>query len=367
MELPVLLSQGGFEVDIYAEPGSWVLKNSFYKRHIPAAADPDIFVDELMAMVAAAPDAYDWIIPGDDIVIRMLNERITDEATFYRFMPLVNIDHRSILGTKSGLSQLCSRYNITTPGYAVYSDGMSIADIATAVPFPMMVKEDMSEGGYGVYICHNESELGQTINSIQNRRNLVFQQYIKGPEINTEVLFHKGQLMVYSYSERLDCFGQFGVSTSRIYYNNPAMEAELSHIGKTLGLSGFGNVVFMLNERDNKHYLIEVDMRPNSWMFYGQYTGNDFAKAIAQIAAGTLQPVRPDSTLPNKRKVIALYKKDIYRCLVHKDVKGLLKWTVNWSQRWRYIPRYDKTLLNASTDFLLTTFADMVKGKLKRA
>ena len=366
IELPALLANGGFEVDIFAEHDSWVLQNSFYRHHIAAPSDPGSFVDELLAFVDAQPGKYDWIIPGDDAILRLLNEKITDEETFYRIMPLIKIEHRFILGTKSGMSQLCTKFNITTPGYAVYNKEMSIKDITTQVPFPMMVKEDMSEGGYGVYKCNNNQELQATLDKVINKTNLVFQQYISGSEINTEVLYHKGKLMVYSYSERLNCFGDFGVSTRRIYYNEPAIEAELERIGEKLGLNGFGNVVFMKNEADNKHYLIEVDMRPNSWMYYGHNMGNDFSQAVAQIANGQLQPVRPDAAETKKRRIITLYKKDVYRCLQEKDIKGLLGWIINADGRWTYMPWYDKKLLRACTGFLYSTFTNMVKGKLYR-
>lgn len=364
IEIPAVITNGGFVLDVYAIEGSWVLRNSFFHKHIVADKDQNVFIDELLQLISSNPDAYDWIIPGDDIIIRLLNERIKDETLFYKIMPLTKIEHRELLGSKAGFSALCTRYNIDTPRYVVYEPGMTMSYVAEKVGFPMMVKIDKSEGGYGVYLCNNSSELEATFAGITNKEKLVFQQYIVGYEINTEVLFRNNVLLAYAYSRRLKCFGKFGVSTQRLYYNNEAIAADLERIGRELGLSGFGNIVFMYSESEDRYYLIEVDMRPNSWMYYGQYTGNDFSAAVNNIANDQLVRIRPQVAQQSLKVVVTLYKKDIYRCLTEKDWRGLAGWLTNRDNRWQFIPRYDPKLYDACATFLKDTLLGMLRSKL---
>lgn len=367
IEIPAVITKGSYLLDIYAVEGSWVLKNSFYHKHIHASKDQSVFVEELLELINKESDKYDWIIPGDDIIIRLLNEQLKDEALFYKIMPLTKIEHRDLLGSKAGFSTLCTRYNISTPRYMVYEQGVTLSEVAAKVGFPMMVKLDKSEGGYGVYLCNDSRELETTFSSITNKELLVFQQFINGYEINTEVLFRNNVLLAYAYSRRLKCFGKFGVSTQRLYYNNDVIAADLVRIGSELGLSGFGNIVFMYCEPEDKYYLIEIDMRPNSWMYYGQYTGNDFSQAIRNIANNEQQLVHPEAKKSALKVVITLYKKDVYRCLTEKDWSGLAGWLINKDDRWRFIPRYDQQLYVACTNFLKNTLTGMLRSKLNLA
>ena len=366
IEIPSLLFDGGLTVDIFCKKDAWVLKNKYYNTFIEGSEDDDIFTTELLTYIEKNNDLYDWIIPGDDVIIRLLNDRITDEALFYKIMPLTKIENRELLGSKAGFSELCTRYDIQTPKYLVYKEGATAAEIGQYVGYPLLMKLDKSEGGYGVFLCKTEDELAKNLTNVQDKENIVFQQFIQGYDINTEVLYKSGKLMVYSYSKTITVMGNFGVSTERIFYQHPDIEPELMKIGERMGLSGFGNVVFMYSETDNKHYLIEIDLRPNAWMYYGKFIGNDFSDGVRKIRNNDLTLVKPDARYNDKKIKISLYKKDVYRCLMEKDIKSLLLWATNGNGRWKYIPNYDKVLLKAINQFLLTTFKDMVAHKLGR-
>ena len=122
----------------------------------------------------------------------------------------------------------------------------------------------------------------------------------------------------------------------------------------------------MYNELDNTHYLIEVDVRPNAWMFYGKFTGNDFSEAIKKIIRNDLTLVKPPAKYAGKEFKITLYKKDVYRCIIEKDIKGLVNWARNKENRWRYIPLYDGKLFAACTRYLWVSFRELLAARLKR-
>lgn len=93
--------------------------------------------------------------------------------------------------------------------------------------------------------------------------------------------------------------------------------------------------------KKNIYYLIEADIRPNSWMAYGRFTGGNFSEGIKSMSSpGQL------STSRNRRKTkeIALFHKDIRRCIYKRDYRGMLRWILNY-RYWKYIPFYDFILI----------------------
>ena len=367
IEIPVILTNAGCAVDIFSVKDSWVLQNKYHDSWIEGNADATAFLDELLSYIDKNAGKYNHIIPGDDAILRALNGRITDPSLFYKVMPLTKIEHRQLLGSKAGFSELCAKYNIRSPRYLIYDAALTLARIGEYLGYPLLMKLDKSEGGFGVYLCENEQALAERLASTPDKNKLVFQQFIKGCDINTEVLYHHGELLVYSYSRTLMVMGKFGVSTQRLFYQNNEVEEVLINMGRSLGLSGFGNVVFMYSEQEKQHYLIEIDMRPNAWTYYGRFTGNDFSEGVRRIINNDLRLVKPTEAQAKQQLLISLYKKDVYRCILEKDVKGLLAWAANKDGRWRYIPFYDRKLFNACTGFLFKTFRSFAANKVKRA
>ncbi len=366
MEIPELLKNGGSDVDVFCIANSWAIQNSFYDKWIEGPKDERAFLDVLFRYLETNGHEYKWIIPGDDIIIRLLNERLLTEAEFYKIMPLSKIENRSLLGSKAGFSALCNKYDIITPKFLIYHPNYTYKDIQTLLGTPFLLKVDRSEGGFGVFLCENESQFGEIIGAMDDTENLVFQQYINGYDINTEALYKNGKLITYSYSRTIKIMGKFGVSTQRLFYQNGEIEIELQNIGERLGISGFANIVFMFCETNRQHYLIEVDLRPNAWMNYGRFLGNDFSQGIRNIVSGSLELVKPSAYFEGKMMKICLFKKDLYRCIVEKDFKGLCAWLFNKEGRWRFVPWHDRKLLVACTSYLIRNFLDFAYNKVRK-
>ncbi len=360
IELPAILKTAGCTLDVYAAPRSWVLNNSSYDNWIEAPDSRDN-IDHLLTFLQQNADKYDWIIPGDDIAVRLLNERITDETLFYKVMPLTKMENREVLGSKAGFVTVCNKYGIKTPKQLVYDGVQPLEEIGNYIGYPLIVKVDESEGGYGVFKCRDLQELTATLKDVP-LKNLVLQQMIAGEDINTEALYKDGVLMVYNYSRTTTVMKDFGVSTRRLFEDNNDLDAVLEQMGRDIGLNGFGNIVFMRDTQTGEYYLIEIDMRPNSWMYYGRFTGNDFTVAVKNIIEGKLQRVKPVKAFAPM--TISLYKKDVYRIISTTDVKGALYWIMNKDGCRQYIPSYDKQLLGSINAFLLQTAKDKIAAKV---
>ncbi|NCX95195.1 MAG: ATP-grasp domain-containing protein [Chitinophagia bacterium] len=366
MELPGVFKEAGCRVVLFCKKGSWVLNSNLYDEWIEAPEEEQPFVTQLFSLVKKNENAYQWIIAGDDLIIRILNDNINDEVLFRRLLPLTSRENRELLGSKAGFSNLCKKYNIDTPRYMIYTPGQSLDEISQYMGYPMMLKTDRSEAGTGVFKVNNKQELAATLKEVGDSQSIVFQQFIQGYDINMEVLFKDGQLVVYSYAKLLKILGKFGLSTQRLFIQYDDIQPELEKIGRSFGINGFASIAFMYSEPEKKHYLIEVDVRPNSWIYYGRFTGNDFAEGIRRIVSGKISVVKPDPAKFPKEVKVLLYKKDMMRAIVEKDLNGLMYWWLNKENSQRFVPKYDKKLLASCNQFLWGFFFQLVREKIDR-
>ncbi|MEO6423337.1 MAG: hypothetical protein ABIR84_11855 [Candidatus Nitrotoga sp.] len=78
--------------------------------------------------------------------------------------------------------------------------------------------------------------------------------------------------------------GKFGASALRTYIPIAHLQKdifdELDLIGKALGANGFVNIACIQADHDQKRYFIEADMRPNAWIDFSKYFGDDPAVKI---------------------------------------------------------------------------------------
>jgi len=81
---------------------------------------------------------------------------------------------------------------------------------------------------------------------------------------------------------------------------------------------------------------------------------------------GDLTLLLHDSAKYPKEIKICLYKKDMARAIVEKDISGLLYWLFNKDGCRRYIPSYDKKLLKSCNDYLWWFFKDLVRNKVRK-
>jgi predicted ATP-grasp superfamily ATP-dependent carboligase len=338
-EVPYILNKGGFEVHVLCGEKSWLLNNKFYHKWIVAEGKTSAFVEQLTGL--AKTGDYDWIIPGDEKIIKLLNETIEDEALFYKLLPLTKIENRELLSSKTGLSNVCNKYNVRTPGYINYHVQKNIKPSLQPLKFPLILKVDFSWGGVGLKVFNSFDEVQTTLTKIPEGETMIIQEYIKGHEVPIEALFWKGKLIAISCSEILEYDkDEFSYSTRRRYFPvDSTLREEVAFFGESVGIHGFVNMAYIKSAANGLHYLIEADTRPSSWSAYAEYSGNSFSKALKSITTAT-----EVATPTNCQNVeIALFHKDIRRGLYKHDVKGLLRWVFKPGY-WKYIPFYDHKL-----------------------
>ncbi len=362
-ELPYLLKKAGCTVDILCKKNDWLKANSHYTHWIEREPTTDKLSKQLIDLVQE--NWYDWIILGDEPLIKLMNEAVKDEELFKKILPLTKIENRNVLSSKVGLSDFCQNHGINSPKYTTYDGVSDILDLKVELSFPVIVKKDLSWGGHGISVFNNQQDLMHELRNLKVQEPIIVQEYIKGQEIPVEAVFSKGELVAYTVSEILTHDkGAFSYSTRRNYFANKELEKSLCILGEKMGINGFANLAYIYSLSDKGYYLIEADLRPNSWMS-GKHVRKVFIEGIKRITAQISAKNRPIFTL-NKRKIeVALFYKDIRRCLYSRDLKGLARWISNY-RYWQFLPINDPRIARKMATELYKEFLNARLAKLSK-
>lgn len=344
-EVPFMFKTAGYEADVFCSSESWLLSNKYHGTWYPSPQNKDDFRNGLMELVKK--NNYDWVILGDDLLIRYMNE-VVEEDMFKKLMPIVKIENRYMLSSKDGFSEFCAKTEIDTPKFVIYNSKEDLKKVKETLEFPVINKLDFSWGGSNMYVSNSIEELESNLDKIPENQNILIQEFITGVEIHVEALFYQGVLVNFMSSNILQYSkNQFSFTTRKKYFYCKELEPKLKELGEKLGLNAFANILYIYSKERNRYYLIEVDPRPNSWMPYARYgSKHDFIEGIRKIASGAYKNGYPGMRLHGETVEIALFYKDMNRILRQKDIKGFSRWLFNAKGYWRFIPLHDKKLFS---------------------
>lgn len=360
-EIPFILKRGGCIVDVFCSNQSWLLTNRFYDNWIERKPSQEFYIPQLIELVEASD--YDWVVLGDDVIIKQLNEINLSPELFSKLLPITAMEYRSILSSKIGLSNFCLNTGIQTPRYHLYNNESDLEQIKFGLNFPVINKIDFSWGGANMFVSKDFESFKRTLHNIPQNQNIMIQEFVLGEEVPVEALFFKGELLVYMTSRILQFDkGPFTLSTRRLYYKNEEVKPLLEELGKKLGITGFANIAYMKEYETAIYKLIEVDIRPNSWMAYGRFCGNDFSAAIKKFVTVDTSKMENKSWNSKTNFEIALFYKDMRRCFWQKDYRGIFRWILNFQGYWRYIPFYDAKL----TKIIFQNLWKIISYKIKK-
>ena len=91
------------------------------------------------------------------------------------------------------------------------------------------------------------------------------------------------------------------------------------------------------------------------WIAYSRFTEHDFSNGIKKIINGDIYNINEPAS--NKSVEVAIFDRDIRRCVKHKDFKGILQWVYNYKGYWKFIPFYDRKVLGRTMKKMLYDFS----------
>ncbi len=360
-EIPFVLKKGGCTVTIFSSKDAWVKSNKFFDYWIERSENINEIQKQVIALGTSGQ--YDWILLGDETIIKLMNDCITDENTFKKILPLTKIENKKMLSSKYGLFTVCEQNGILSPKSIIADNGAFSKDEINQLNFPVVIKADFSWGGKGMHFCENASKLNESIKQA-TETSILIQQYIVGKEYPVEALFYKGLLLCYGVSEILTHDkDRFTYSTRRKYLSNTSIGNELKILGAKLGINGFANIAYIHSKANNQYYLIEADIRPTSWVAMGRFTYTDFSIAIKNLVKNQIALLKEPICMPEGKSIeVALFHKDLRRSFYKRDIKGIIRWILNYKGYWRFIPWYDRVLLKKiGSDLWTKLFSRFIK------
>jgi len=211
-------------------------------------------------------------------------------------------------------------------------------EAAEELGYPVLVKADSSSGGVGVRECRCEADvlaLEGAAGFFEGRRMLV-QQKIEGREMDLSAVYFSGELVHFACSVVERSKQDFGVSDLRTYYPLPLVPeevfSELKALGRALDAEGFVSITAIEAADSGGRYYFEADMRPNAWVDFSRFYGEDAALRIGRWFA--------DGTVLRKESVGAA---DGVKPITIPYFSRVKRWEllVNRFGVWRFIPWAD--------------------------
>lgn len=277
MPIPALLSRAGFTVDVVSTSPSMVGVH-YIATNIKANDDDDLV---RLANTMNKTD-YTLTVISDDLTLNIIAKSNLSTEEKAALLPIVNSKNINHIGSKIALSIVLKKSGIKTPDFAVVSMPANLKKEVKKIGFPILIKIDFSGGGEGIFECQTEVDL-ETLEDQSLNYPLLVQKKIDGRLLDLSGFFQHGKPIYFNQSEALAFSdGRFSSSKLRKYKTrtDPEILDELNQLGKALGMHGFSNITCIESKHDKQRYFIEADMRPNVWLEYGKYYGDDPAPRI---------------------------------------------------------------------------------------
>lgn len=282
---------------------------------------------------------YDWIVVTEDGVLKEIVEASLPPEIKLRFLPVLDVNNFLHLASKIGLSKAFASHGVPTPPFEVVANTREAISAASRLGYPLLLKRDHSGGGGGIIECRTEEDFTH-VPEWCFTEPMLLQKKIEGIEFDLSALFLNGELVHFGYA-RPDkvCQNRFGPSLLRTYYSTAQCDrylfSVLQKVGKALGMHGFCNLSCIRDE-DGEYQFFEGDARPNAWVDFPRYLGEDVAERIhAWFSEKRVMhfPLLPLPGQPSQR-VLPYFLR-------------LKRWelALNRYNVWRYIPRGDPKLV----------------------
>lgn len=291
------LSRAGFNIVLGNEtnddkvPGQYSRYVSDIWRHPPIKSSPELFIKSLNAFVSGRPDIQ-WVYPVAEAQLVCLVNHI-DEIPFRTKLIMTDHSVALICLDKSNFNRIVSGLGIPIPGYLPAYGLSQLSSIAEQIGYPCVVKPNGSLSQFydkKAVICRTSDDLRNSFESWpEGNEFLIVQKYIQGPRINYHFTSLNGRPRAHfqwmiSWTDRID---DTGIAVEGITIR-PIQEIEdyCARLLKELNFTGVGCIQFILDEKSQVPYFLELNPRMPATCAFPYRLGCDFPLAAVQYATG---------------------------------------------------------------------------------
>lgn len=330
--LPLLLSKAGFNVDIITSSSLMRYCRSLREfEYIPPYCSLIPAIQQRIKM------KYDWVVVTEDVTLQDILQSSLSVEEKLKILPVQKEENFTHLYSKIGLSQALTAGGVNTPSFSIVYHLSEAISEANRLGYPVLIKRNSSGGGKGVFECNSLCDFEKIGKEIFKEAVLI-QKKVFGIEIDLSAVYLKENLIHFSYATPEKVCSLFGPSSLRIYRPLSNVEElffyELDQIGKALGAHGFTNIS-CIQQLDGRRFYFEADMRPNVWIDFPRFFGEDPSLRIRKWFTKNETLNFPIPALPNQTSQIVI------PYFLRLNLWELL---FNRYRIWQFIPGGDRNL-----------------------
>ncbi len=331
LPVPDIFSSAGFEITCISTKKIFGLHPSIDQFYL--VEDTQDLLETASEVIKGSK--FNLVVIADDNTIRSILDSDLSLSDKEYLLPVVSKDHFDHLGSKIGLSIALNKAGLCSPQFEIVKDKSDLICKSESMGFPLMLKGDFSACGSQTYEINNQQELQKCIDEFDHFP-AVIQRKIIGDLISIEGLYINAELVHFSYSLVLqtEYNKKFTPSVVRSFSQPGLLNREifddLNALGKALGLNGFANISCIRSHEDGRHYYFEADVRPNVWVGYTKYFGDDIVISLKNyfLKGETLTyPVEVNAAYPEKITIPHFLRINTFDFIINKH------------SVWKFIPK----------------------------
>lgn len=243
--------------------------------------------------VLLARRRFDWIIVGDEFLLRALAER-PDRDAFAGWFPVDPLDAGALelLFSKFAFAQAGPRLGLAIPeSFVAATLGEALA-YAGVLGYPVVIKGDRGFAGLEVRIVDDQPAARAAAAAVLRRYGRVLvQRCIAGLRVGVGALYDRGEPLVYN-SYRTECCFPTPTSPSTVheFFAHPDVEHVVRSLGAATRFHGMLGIDFMVDSVNGLHP-IEINPRPTLGFAGTAANRRFFAPFVARFMRGERGPL----------------------------------------------------------------------------
>lgn len=306
--MPRAFASAGFAVTLLAPRDSLAAKSRFVSRvaYLSPTATP---IEWLLLLVRTIDSvAPDMLVPCDEMAVRLLFNLVLAPPT--GLAPklqagLIELISRSLGDPrhyaasidKTLLPTVAAELGVPMPPCAVARGVEDAIEHAAALGYPVVVKQRFGFAGQGVAVASSRDDLAAAVTTLLRPDQLdlgerlpprlLVQAYIVGPHHSQALVAQRGEPLASFAWERFVATMPVKGQTSVVrFVRSPATLANSETLARGLGISGFFNVQFVIDEATGIPHLLEINRRVVTHMHLGERVGRNLPRALMRALEG---------------------------------------------------------------------------------
>ena len=275
---------------------------------------PRAFVERILDLAKAR--AYSLILPVDDFSSGLLSAH-HDRFAPYACIPIVPFDTFMKARDKAQTMRIAMQEGVPCP-HTFFPDSQKIGEIAQEAIFPVLVKANVSSGARGISLVERKEDLEATYFRVRADFGECHVQELipKGGRQYVADFFldRKQELKAGIVYSKLRFFPVNGGSS---VLNRTVHEPEIIRHGyqllRAMDWYGFADLDFIIDPRDGRPKVMEVNPRLPTTLRISLAAGMDFPRMLVNLAMGEDIPASPG------------YRMDVYLRHLPMDILWFLK------------------------------------------